>query len=159
MVPSAPFQTHANGFFIRSTTFSSTRKVGHQLTTAAAATTIVLVVARAIFMRRNPGTAKDGSVKVFVVARAIFERRKPKRHAAARQPGREPDPGQGPSPTHQHMRAATTRGLPPTAPIPTPPKVSSSTVSSSLFRGQEKSYAAAPGDPDASPPPHTPALR
>ena len=49
MVPSAPFQTHANGFFIRSTTFSSTRKVGHQLTTAAAATTIVLVVARAIF--------------------------------------------------------------------------------------------------------------
>ena len=66
-----------------------------------------------------------------------------KRHAAARQPGREPDPGQGPSPTHQHMRAATTRGLPPTAPIPTPPKVSLSAVSSSLFRGQKKRYAAA----------------
>ena len=100
-------------------------------TTAAAAATIALVVARAIFMRRNPGGAKDGSVKVFIVARVIFERRKPKRHAAARRPGREPDPGQGPSPTHQHMRTATTRGLPPTAPIPTPPKVSSSTVSSS----------------------------
>jgi len=35
-------------------------------------------VARVIFMRRNPGAAKDGSVKVFIVARAIFERRKPK---------------------------------------------------------------------------------
>jgi len=30
LVPSAPFQTHANGFFISSTTtFSSTRKAGH----------------------------------------------------------------------------------------------------------------------------------
>ena len=47
-------------------------------TTAAAATTIALVVARVIFMRRNPGAAKDGSAKVFIVARVIFERRKPK---------------------------------------------------------------------------------
>ena len=35
--------------------------------------------ARIIFMRRNPGVAKDGSVKVFIVARVIFERRKPKK--------------------------------------------------------------------------------
>ena len=48
-------------------------------TTAAATTTIVLVVARAIFMRWNPGAAKDGSVKVFIVARVIFERMKPKK--------------------------------------------------------------------------------
>jgi len=48
-------------------------------TTAAAATTTFLVVARAIFMRRNPGAAKDGSVKVLIVARVIFERRKPKK--------------------------------------------------------------------------------
>jgi len=34
---------------------------------------------RAIFKRRNPGAAKDGSVKVLIVARVIFERRKPKK--------------------------------------------------------------------------------
>ena len=44
----------------------------------------VLVVARAIFMRQNPGAAEDGSVKVFIVARVIFERRKQKKYASAR---------------------------------------------------------------------------
>jgi len=39
----------------------------------------VLVVARVIFMRRDPGAAKDGSMKAFVVAHVIFERRKPKK--------------------------------------------------------------------------------
>ena len=39
----------------------------------------MLVVARVIFMRRNPGAAKDGSVKVSIVARVIFERRKQKK--------------------------------------------------------------------------------
>ena len=48
-------------------------------TAAAATTTTVFVVARVIFMRRNPGAAKDGSVKVSIVARVIFERRKPKK--------------------------------------------------------------------------------
>ena len=66
-------------------------------TTAAAAATIVLVVACVIFMRPNPGAAKDGSVKVFILARVTVERPKPKRHAAARRPGREPDPAPTPA--------------------------------------------------------------
>ena len=93
----------------------------------------VLIVERVIFKRRNPGAAEDWSVKVLIVARVIFSGIKaPKKVCCgARQPGREPDPGQGPGLAHQYMRAATTRGLPPTAPIPTPQKVS-------LFRGQKK---------------------
>ena len=78
----------------------------------------VLVVARVILKRRNPGAAEDGIVKVLIVARAIFSgTQAPKKVCCGpRRPGREPDPGQGPSLTHQHMRAATTRGLLPTAP-------------------------------------------
>jgi len=37
----------------------------------------VLVVASAIFKRRNPGAAEDGSGKLFIVARAISKRRSP----------------------------------------------------------------------------------
>ena len=110
----------------------------------------------------NKGAAKDGSVKTFIVARVIFERRKPKKACCCAATRTRADPGQGPSPTHKHMRSATSRGLPPTAPIPTPPKVSSSLralfPTAPPFRGQKKKrYAAARGDPDASPP--TPALR
>jgi len=71
-------------------------------TTSAAAGAIVLVVSRVIFMRWNPGAAKDGSVKVFIVARVIFERRKPKRHAALkkRYAAARGDPDVSPSPPH-----------------------------------------------------------
>ena len=130
-------------------------------TTTTAAATIVLVVARVIFKRRNPVAAEDWSVKVLIVARAIFSgTQAPKKGCCGSQrPGREPDPGKGPSFTHQHMRAATTRGLPPTASIPTPPKsfiindffiAARSFSNCPTLQGTEKSYAAARGDPDAS---------
>ena len=85
----------------------------------------VFVVARVIFKRRNPGAAEDGSVKVLIVARLSTSggTQAPKRVCCgARRPGREPGPGLNPRPTHQHMRAAITRGLPPSAPHPHAPQ-------------------------------------
>jgi len=59
-------------------------------TITAAATTIVLVVARVIFMRQKPGAAKDGSVKVFEAKKGKL--RSKKVCCGARRPGREPPP-------------------------------------------------------------------
>jgi len=76
-------------------------------------------MARVIFKRRElrrGGWERNGSHR-----RTRHLQRNPgakKVCCGARRPRREPNPGKGPSLTHQHMRAANTRGLPPTAPHP-----------------------------------------
>ena len=104
-------------------------------TTAAAAASIVLVVARAIFERRKP---KKACCCAATRTRAR-PRTRPKPNTSAHACGHHPWPA-------------------PNCPHPHAPKVTSSTVSSSLFRGQKKVCCGA-RRPGREPTPHTPALR
>jgi len=102
-------------------------------------------------MRRNPGAAKDGSVKVLVVASVIFERRKPKKECCCaatrtrdivarsldvRSPywcGRPSDSG-GRHVKGEHVKDA---------------------ANADFQEAEKNRSAAARGDPDVSPPTHT----